>query len=64
MRKLIIISLAIVVTSCKSQPESVADLDLNDFKQKISYALGADMGANFSNVPEKIFSQMDKKSFF
>lgn len=57
MKKILCISLIALLAACKSAPKTAADIDLNNFKQKISYALGADSGTNFKNVPKKIFSQ-------
>ncbi|WP_234369144.1 FKBP-type peptidyl-prolyl cis-trans isomerase [Brumimicrobium mesophilum] len=54
------IPLVALFFACTSSPKDASELDLTDFKQKISYALGADMGTNFTNVPEDIFAQLNK----
>lgn len=61
MKKLFFIPLVLLFTACGSAPKDASEIDLTDFKQKISYALGADMGTNFTNVPEEIFSQLNKE---
>lgn len=38
------------------------DLVLESFEDRISYAIGADMGANFNNMPEEMFSFMDTEA--
>lgn len=55
------IPLVLLFMACESSPKNASEIDLDDFKQKISYALGADMGTNFANVPEEIFSQLNKQ---
>lgn len=55
------IPLIALFVACESSPKDASEIDLTDFKQKISYALGADMGTNFSNIPEEVFVLLDKK---
>ena len=38
------------------------DVKLGSLEDKIAYALGADLGANFNNLPEDIFELMDTKA--
>lgn len=38
------------------------DIKLNTLADKISYAIGADLGANFNNLPKDIFDMMDAKA--
>jgi len=60
MKKMFFIPLVAIFAACTSSPKDASELDLTDFKQKISYALGADMGTNFTNIPEDIFNQLNK----
>jgi FKBP-type peptidyl-prolyl cis-trans isomerase len=61
MKKIFFIPLIAVFTACSSSPKDASEIDLEDFKHRISYSLGADMGTNFSNIPEEIFNLLDKK---
>ncbi|RYM32588.1 hypothetical protein ERX46_15095 [Brumimicrobium glaciale] len=61
MKKLFFIPLMALFVACESSPKDASEIDLEDFKHRISYALGADMGTNFTNVPEEIFSMLNKK---
>ncbi|PWH81871.1 FKBP-type peptidyl-prolyl cis-trans isomerase [Brumimicrobium oceani] len=61
MKKLFFIPLITLFVACTSDPKDASEIDLDDFKERISYALGADMGTNFTNVPEEIFNMLDKK---
>jgi len=62
MKKLFLIPAITLFVACSSpSPKDASEIDLSNFKQKISYALGADMGNNFSNVPDEIFSMLDKE---
>lgn len=62
MRKLLMIALlASGLLACKSSPKNASEIRLDDFKQRISYALGADIGVNFTNFPEDIFALFDKE---
>ena len=38
------------------------DVELSSFKDRISYAIGADLGANFNNLPPHIFEEMKPKA--
>jgi len=38
------------------------DVELNSFKDRLSYGMGADVGSNFNNMPEEMFATMDTKS--
>lgn len=61
MKKLFFIPLAAIFVGCSSpSPKSASEIDMDDFKQRISYALGADMGGNMKNVPEEIFNELNK----
>ncbi|MEX2485130.1 MAG: FKBP-type peptidyl-prolyl cis-trans isomerase [Brumimicrobium sp.] len=62
MKKLFIIPFTIALFACENQPQDASDIDLEDFKSRISYALGADMGTNFSNLPEDISNVIDRKA--
>lgn len=62
MKKLFFIAIIALFASCNSTPKDVSQIDLSNFKQKISYALGADFGTNFKNVPKAIFSQFNKSA--
>lgn len=59
MKKLVVIPFLALLTACGSQPKDASEIKLDDFKQTISYALGADMGANFQNIPEEILAQLN-----
>lgn len=61
MKKYFFFTLLLAFSSCNNTPTDASQIDLTDFKQKISYALGADEGTNFQNVPDAIFSQLNKK---
>ncbi|HLW40622.1 MAG TPA: FKBP-type peptidyl-prolyl cis-trans isomerase [Brumimicrobium sp.] len=62
MRKLMFIPLLALVVACNNgTPKNASDIKLDDFEQRISYALGADMGANFQNVPEEVFSLLNQE---
>jgi FKBP-type peptidyl-prolyl cis-trans isomerase len=61
MRKLFLIPVAALLFACEEKPKTSSDLDLEDFEQRISYALGADMAASFSNVPEDVLAQLSKE---
>lgn len=54
MRKLMFIPLLALLVACNNNPKNASEIKLDDFEQRISYALGADMGANFQNVPAEI----------
>mgnify|MGYP001310090144 CR=1 FL=1 len=59
MRKLIIIPIAALLFACgEKEPKTASDLNLEDFNQRISYALGADMAAGFANLPDEIYAQL------
>ncbi len=60
MKKLCFLPLLALVAACSTTPKDVSELDLDNFEQRISYALGADMGSNFSNIPENISSALNK----
>jgi len=60
MKKIFFIPAIALLTACGSTPNDASEIDLEDFEQRISYALGADMGTNFTNVPEEIFSLLNK----
>lgn len=61
MRKLILIPLAAFMFACEEEPKTASDLNLEDFNQRISYALGADMAAGFANLPDEIYAQLSKE---
>ncbi len=61
MKKLFFIPLVALFVACSSSPKDASEIDLDDFKQRISYALGADMGTNFANVPEDVFNLLNKE---
>src|SRR5690625_6402445 len=54
MRKLMFIPLLALLVCSSDLPKNASEIKLDDFEQRISYALGADMGANFQNVPAEI----------
>src|SRR5690554_520239 len=60
MKKIFFIPVIALFVACNSTPKDASEIDLEDFEQRISYALGADMGTNFTNVPEEIFSLLNK----
>ena len=60
MKKLFFIPAIAILAACSSTPKDASEINLNDFEQRISYALGADMGTNFKSVPDEIFSQLNK----
>lgn len=62
MKKLFIIPLATLLFACGGEPKDASDINLDNFEERISYALGADMGANISSMPEDIYSLLDKQS--
>ncbi|MDX1651595.1 MAG: FKBP-type peptidyl-prolyl cis-trans isomerase [Brumimicrobium sp.] len=62
MRKLLIIPAVFLLLACDSEPKDASDLNLDDFEERISYALGADMGANFAGLPVEIYEAMDKQA--
>src|SRR5690554_4088506 len=59
MKKILFIPLIAFFVACSSTPKTASEINLTDFEQRISYALGADMGANFTNVPDEIFSLLN-----
>lgn len=62
MKKLLIIPIAALLFACEEKPTKAEDLNLDDFNERISYALGADMAASFSNIPEKEFNSLDHEA--
>jgi FKBP-type peptidyl-prolyl cis-trans isomerase len=62
MKKLLILPLTALLFACGGDPKNSSEIDLDNFEQRISYALGADMGANFSSIPEDIYSVLNKQS--
>jgi len=62
MKKLFILPLTALLFACGGEPKDASDIDLDSFEHRISYALGADMGANFSSIPEDIYSVLDKQA--
>lgn len=61
MKKLILFSLPIFFMACTSSPKDISEINLDNYKERVSYALGADMGANLLNLPDEIMSLLDKK---
>lgn len=62
MRKLFLIPIAALLFACgEDTPQSASDLDLEDFNQRISYALGADMAAGFAQLPDDLYNQLNKE---
>jgi len=62
MRKLLLIPITALLFACGEEtPKTASDLDLEDFNQRISYALGADMAAGFAQLPDEIYSQLKKE---
>jgi FKBP-type peptidyl-prolyl cis-trans isomerase len=61
MKRLFFIPVIALFAACTSTPKNASEIDLEDFEQRISYALGADMGTNFTNVPDEIFSLLNKE---
>lgn len=61
MKKLCFLPLLALIAACSTAPKDASELNLENFEQRISYALGADMGSNFSNIPEEISNQLNKK---
>lgn len=62
MKKLFILPLTALLFACGGEPKNASDIDLDNFEERISYALGADMGANFSSIPEDIYSVLNKQA--
>lgn len=62
MKKLFIIPLSAMLFACGGDPKDASEIDLENFEERISYALGADMGANFANIPEDIYSVLNKQA--
>lgn len=64
MRKAIyLVLLSVVVFACGNKNEGglpYSDLTLETFKDKISYAIGADMVVQMNNLPDTIFNILDK----
>lgn len=62
MRKLFLIPITALLFACgEDKPKTASDLDLEDFNQRISYALGADMAAGFAQLPDEIYNQLSKE---
>ena len=59
MRKLFFIPIAALLFACDNTPKDASELNLEDFKERISYALGSDMAASFANIPEEEFNSLD-----
>ena len=59
MKKLCFLPLLALLAACSTTPKDASEIDLSNFEQRISYALGADMGANFSNIPEEVSGEMN-----
>ena len=70
MRKIAFLFLTVlIVFACSTDEASVDEngvpypnLELENFKHRISYALGADIGANFNNVPDDVMVLFDLKA--
>lgn len=60
MKKLCFLPLLALLAACSTTPKDASEIDLTNFKQRISYALGADMGSSFSNIPEEISNLLNK----
>ena len=58
MRKLFFISIAAFMFACNDKPQNASDIKLDEFKQRLSYALGADMAGSFSNMPPELMDQL------
>ncbi|HLV41888.1 MAG TPA: FKBP-type peptidyl-prolyl cis-trans isomerase [Brumimicrobium sp.] len=61
MKKIFLIPAIAIFAACTSSPKDASEINLDDFEQRISYALGADMGTNFKGVPDEIFSLLNKE---
>jgi FKBP-type peptidyl-prolyl cis-trans isomerase len=69
MKKIIaFLAVVLVVAACGEKERDFdefgnpyPDLVLNSFEDRISYGMGADMGANFQNMPEELFEQLNKR---
>lgn len=61
MKKLFLIPLLALLVACNNNSSKGAKLDLDNFEHRISYALGADMGVNFTNIPEDMYVLFDKE---
>ncbi|MBW7868677.1 MAG: FKBP-type peptidyl-prolyl cis-trans isomerase [Brumimicrobium sp.] len=61
MKRIIIVSVVMLLVACGNKPKDASGVDLDKFEQRISYALGADMGANLQNIPDEIYDQLNKK---
>lgn len=59
MKKIILFALPILLMACSSSSKDGISLD--DFKDRVSYSLGADMGVNLLNLPDEILSLLDKE---
>ena len=60
MKKLLFIPITAFFVACSSTPKDASEINLEDFEQRISYALGADIGASFKSIPEEIFATLNK----
>ncbi|MFA5573539.1 MAG: FKBP-type peptidyl-prolyl cis-trans isomerase [Brumimicrobium sp.] len=60
MKKIAVLFLAFTFIACNRSPENISEIDLDNFKERISFALGADMGSSLLNLPDHVFEQFNK----
>lgn len=59
-----VLAVGIVLSACNGSENAIEGdlISLNNFEEKISYSLGADLGGNFKNMPEDMFVTMDTEA--